>query len=122
MTHTTVIPPRLANTAGEGRRAFVDAVLNDFVEDTGMSVPDTIRDFILNEVLVSDSEWDAAVRAGNLDPGSVHAILTQSLWRSTRIPREFGARMDVVDPGYAREAFHGVIRDRWKCPFPFIFC
>lgn len=131
MTSTIDAPPAVASAAGDGRAAFVDAVLNDFVERTGTSVADTVREFILDDVLVPDEQWDAALRDERLDTGQVYEILTEAL--SVSADRTEQSRPDaaqepaaetaaVADRSLAAGAFRDVIEGRWHCPFPFIFC
>jgi hypothetical protein len=115
VTSTTT---RAASAAAEGRPTFVDTVLNDFVENTGMSVDDQVRDFILNEVIVPDDVWQEAAAKGTMDADQLHQILTESLKATAGASR--GAKVLRIDE--ARPAFYEVIHDRWNCPFPLIFC
>jgi hypothetical protein len=139
MTSTINTPPAVASAAGEGRAAFVDAVLNDFVARTGMSVADNIREFILDDVLVPDDQWEAAVGSERLGLDDAYEILTQALSESANrvAPREepspVPAQPDeapegetsggpaLADRAQAARAFEDVIHAR-NCPFPFIFC
>ena len=109
---------RTATAAAEGRPTFVDTVLNDFVENTGMSVDDQVRDFILDEVLESDAKWQEAVAEGRMDSDQVHRILAECLQATAAVAHDSG----ILDIDEARPAFYEVIHDRWNCPFPLIFC
>jgi hypothetical protein len=113
---TTVDPPSVsvAAAAAEGRSPFVAEVLNDYTERTGRSVPDAIEEFILQNVLVPDSDWDREP----FDPEQVARILRESIDEIYRGPKA----EPIIEMSYVRSAFEGVIDDRWRCPFPFIFC
>ena len=113
---TTMPPPMaaLAAAAAEGKRSFVAKVMNDYTESTGRSVPDEVEEFVLQDVLVPDSDWDAR----RFDPDTVAQILHESL-------EEMHARRGLEsasDQRQVHEAFVEVIDKRWRCPFPFIFC
>jgi hypothetical protein len=115
---TITTEPRTAAAAAAGRPTFVDTVLNDFVENSGVSVDDEVREFILDDVLEPDPEWQDAVAKNRMDSDQVHRILTESLQAAAAVSDD-AHRLGIDE---ARPAFYEVIHDRWNCPFPLIFC
>ena len=73
--------------AAEGRRPFVDSILNDFVAQSGIFVPEEVRTFILNEVLQPDAEWEEAMATQTLDVDRTRRILMDSLIETARRAR-----------------------------------
>jgi hypothetical protein len=113
---------RAAAAAGEGRTSFVNYVLNDFVERTGMAVSEDVRSFILGEVLRSDRAWMAGLRRRQFNANHTAQILTEALNEAARAATA-SKELAISDVGTSKEGpFYIVIHDRWDCPFPFIFC
>jgi hypothetical protein len=111
------VKTRVAAAAAEGRPSFVDAVLNDVVERTGLTIPDVMRHYILADVLKPDDAWREGLNAGRFDRDQAAEILGEAI---TETMHELGDR--ALDHSVMEEMFHRVIEDRWHCPFPFVFC
>lgn len=116
----TITTTSVSAAAAAGRPTFVDTVLNNFVEATGISVEDEVRAFILEDVLHPEEQWQMSVAAGRLDADQVERILVECLRASSENTASRGA--DVLSVEASRSCFYHVIHDRWNCPFPFIFC
>jgi hypothetical protein len=104
-----------ASAAAHGRSVFVNEVLNSFVTDSKIPVPDEIKTFILKEVLWPDQQWEEGLAKNQFDPENTAQILHECLELAIR--HQGGRSYEEVS-----RAFHTVIHDQWKCPFPFIFC
>lgn len=101
-----------------GRGDFVARVVSEFEEAHG-GVPGEIHQYILDEALVPDDEWEAGLREERFDEVEVRSILLDSLEQSAQIARTAGSvQLDVAS---AHQGFHLVVENR-GCPYPFIFC
>jgi hypothetical protein len=108
--------PRAVDAAAEaGRSAFVDLLLNDFVETTGVYVPEAVRTYILNVVLVTDEEWERGRLADELDAqrtfGQLNAALQLVIGRH-------GNQFPSIDE--VNTLFHESFIN--ACWFPFLIC
>lgn len=77
---------------------------------------DEVRNFILNDVLVPNEDWERGIKGESFDAAQTREILLESLGEA----QKRGSLYPVVEEEL-REAFYAVIRNRWHCPFPFIF-
>ncbi|MGW4212044.1 hypothetical protein ACWEIJ_28895 [Lentzea sp. NPDC004789] len=111
----TTTGPATASGAAYGRPVFLNNVVNTFVQNFDVEVPDQIMQFILREVLEPDEKWDESLRLEQFDPEKTAHILHEAL--AEALVNRSEPRLDEVS-----DAFYRVIHDRWKCPFPFIFC
>jgi hypothetical protein len=119
---STAFHTRAAAAAADGRPAFVDYVLNDFVERTHITVRDEVRAFILGDVLHRDDVWLRGLRERSFDPDSTALILTEALDEAAKV-QQVESELSIANVGTSEEgAFYTIIHRRWKCPFPFIFC
>jgi hypothetical protein len=115
---STIDITAIASAAAEGRSPFLDRVLNDVVEQTGVEITDDVRDHILTDVLKSEDAWQLAIQQDKFDPDLAGGILSEGLILATS-QIECRSTLRLED---ARSALYEVIHDRWHCPFPFIFC
>lgn len=104
---------RIGAAADNGPSTFVDAVLNEFVEETGIEVSDGARDRIVNDAVVPREEWMEGVRDGRLDADRTSLILKEALREAARPSGEPILSDDIW------ESLHSVVRDIHACPYPF---
>lgn len=107
--------PSIDAAAAAGRSIFVDRVLNDFAHNTGVSIPEEVRDYILDQVLEPDAEWERGRASGELNAERTYQVLSDAirLVRSTH-GNQFPTLHEV------NILFHQVIEA--NCWFPFLFC
>ncbi|MDT5058267.1 MAG: hypothetical protein QOF66_6633, partial [Mycobacterium sp.] len=107
----SMVASRAAVAAEEGRSAFVDYVVDDFVGRTRIAVSDEVRDFILADVLEPEDTWAKGLharanglKANAFNPARTYLILAEAL-DAAGAERQFGgfvsgeAELDISSVG-----------------------